>query len=254
MLHDKFPGNNKTTCTRHNDLNLKPFLGDTVAMSSSEPELVRAKASFKLWKEGQRQDRDLRMIVGHFSVLAGVDSALQRRSNTVKKGPRRLPPCRLPGQACRPNASYENTCTNVEVAVVEPDDAVDGVDDNSDDNSADDSSDDSSDDTSDDMDSVTEEPIEVCRILQEDVATEVDTPNEKVESVQHGALAHVTRQEKNAAASSAEISSRNVSPTTCERHLRSPSLDSLYGAARRYGRLLTSVRRREGVSWREREA
>lgn len=110
--------------------------------------------------------------------------------------------------------------------------------------------DDSADDSSDDNESVavTEEPIEGCRIPQEDIAIEVDTPDEKVESVEHGFALVSLRQEKNAGPSPVEISLRQVSPTTCEKHLNSPSWGSLYGLARRYGRLLTSVRRRDGVS------
>lgn len=136
-------------------------------MSSSKPELVRAYASFKLWKAVQQQDRDLRMIVGHFSVLAGIETTLETRIERACKTS--APHSRPPPPNYLQAATCEESCQHVEVAVVEMDDADDCLDD--------DSADDSSDDN-DDAVEITKEPIDETTVQQEPSASEVDTLDE----------------------------------------------------------------------------
>lgn len=207
-------------------------------MPSSEPELVRAYASFKLWKEGQHQHRDLRMIVGHLSVLAGVETTLETRRQITDKAPAL---CRPPLLDYVPIASHEESCQYFEVAVVEMDGEIEDL--AKDDVPVVEMDHDAVDD--DDLANMTEEPLE-GRTIQP-MSVDENAVGDNAKDVEQR-LAQVTlRHEEDAVPSPAQTSLRQFSPATCERHLRSPSWASLYGFARRSGKYLTSVWRRDRV-------
>lgn len=81
-------------------------------------ELVRTSVSFKLRKEARQQDHDLRLVVGHLSILNGVDEALERS----QQRPGRSIPNPIPSlPRCRKTSPDDQRSQEVTVRVVELD-------------------------------------------------------------------------------------------------------------------------------------